>query len=163
MRADFLRGRPEDARLPNLPSGSEVIVEVKQLDPNDEDMGYHREMAAKRMAAWGKTPGDRVRQEVTDAMPQLRRFAKGRCPAVLVLYNNTGRFLLIEPYDILVALHGFQTVVLGVPPDPSERPYSLGHKFGGKPSGDPRSEHNPQRGSLDGGDARRRFTRQRLS
>jgi hypothetical protein len=84
------------------------IVELKQLDPNDEDERQRRELETVGQTAWEITPGKRARSKIGHAKRQLTRWAKCGVPALLVLFNNTrdnfGSYL--DSYDIKTAMHG---------------------------------------------------------
>jgi hypothetical protein len=112
------RGRTADYRL--TLGVREVIAEVKQLDPGPADLDISRALAATGRAAVVLVPGARVRQEITDSRKQLRAQAKGRHPAMLVLYDNTGgRTGMIAPHDVLVAMYGEERVEFEVVREPS--------------------------------------------
>ena len=102
-------GRTADYRV-TLVSGT-VIAEVKELQPGPADERITCDVVAHGIAASVLTPGARVRQEITDARKQLRAEAKGRHPALLVLYDNTGGLTgAIAPHDVLVAMYGEERV-----------------------------------------------------
>lgn len=111
-------GRTADYRL--ALGGGTVIAEIKQLDPGPADDAISRDLAARGSAARVLIPGARVRQEITDSRKQLRAQAKGRHPALLVLYDNTGgRTGAIAPHDVLVAMYGEERVEFAVAHGPS--------------------------------------------
>ena len=96
-----------------------MIAEVKQLNPGPADLEISRALAATGHAAVVLVPGARVRQEITDSRKQLRAQAKGRHPALLVLYDNTGgRTGMIAPHDVLVAMYGEERVEFDVAREP---------------------------------------------
>jgi hypothetical protein len=93
-----------------------IVAEVKQLDPNDEDKCQIRERQEKGYTGGIRIPGKRVRREITDSMGQLRSRAKGRFPALLVLYNNVDVGIrLIDPYDVLTGMYGMEEARFLVP------------------------------------------------
>ena len=57
------------------------------------------------MITFGGEAGKRVRQEITDARKQLRR-AKGKFPALLILYNNAEPISYSDPMFILLGMYG---------------------------------------------------------
>jgi hypothetical protein len=80
---------------------------VKQLDPSDEEKELIQELEKNRIASRVSTPGKRVGQEIADSMRQLRPRAKGRSPAISVLYNNVPFGpRLIDEYDVMVGCTG---------------------------------------------------------
>ena len=104
---------------------------MKQIDPNDEDRRVSQAVDEDRTTGGFRRPGaTRVRQEIIDAMPQLK-LAKGRAPTILVLYDNTCSLDgVLHNYDVLTGLYGVETSVIGIPADASEPPFQLAHKFG---------------------------------
>jgi hypothetical protein len=95
--------------------GGVVVAEVKQMDPGPEDVRIARDLATRGRARAMLAPGARVRQEITDSRKQLRTQAKGRYPALLVLYDNTaGRTGAIAPHDVLVAMYGEERIEYAV-------------------------------------------------
>ena len=92
------------------------IVELKQLDPNDEDKRQRRELRTTGRTAWRNlTPGDRVGKKIKKARPQLTVWAKRRVPTLLVLFDNTINLLgnYIDPYEIKVGMYGRDIFQLG--------------------------------------------------
>jgi hypothetical protein len=112
---------------------AEIFAEIKHLDPSDEEKKI-RELEEKGIAGRVTTPGKRVGREIADSMRQLRTRAKGRSPAICVIYNNV-EFgpRLIDPYDVMIGMYGQEVVELQVPPTGSGRPAAItGYRFGGK-------------------------------
>ena len=133
--------RTSDYRL--VVAAGEVVAEVKQLDPNEDDRLIAREFAERRSVRQTVVrcyvPGARVRQQIVRARGQLKRLAKGRHPALLVLYDNTGgRSGHIDAHDVLTAMYGEETHAFGVVGDPALDGAYLGHRFGGKRQTTPR-------------------------
>ena len=93
---------------------AEVIIEVKQFDATEEELKQLEELKDGELLVVDATPGKGVRKKISDAASQLRGLAKDRCPALLILYNSRP-FLLgnpANPYEILVGMYGFETIVL---------------------------------------------------
>lgn len=126
---------PDGGKTPDFElilEGQKVIVEVKELRPNDGDKLANREFNEKGFAVWGdKNVGTRVRYKIDEGKHQLKRFADGKHPALMVLYDARPRNVSgIYPYEILVAMYGFETIDLHIPEDSSE-PVLMGkHRFG---------------------------------
>jgi hypothetical protein len=115
-------------------SGGSIIVEVKQLDPNEEDKRlYNQLLNEDDVDVRRQVPGSRIRGKISDAMPQLKIAAKEGKPALIALYSN---LILdakqIDPYDVLTAMYGLETATIIVPPHASKKPYLKHVKFGGK-------------------------------
>ena len=111
--------------------GTAIIVEVKQLDPNETDKEIARQIIEKGRAWVCFVPGTRVRQEISDSRRQIRR-AKGELPAMVVLYDNTGGGSgQVKPHDVLTAMYGEDVVVVHKAGDPFRVPDSIENRFGG--------------------------------
>lgn len=108
----------------------QVVVEVKQIDPTPEEGDkLARVEAGERGITFGGKAGKRVRQEITDARKQLRR-AKGKHPALLVLYNSVPLIHYLDPMFILVAMYGALTLPLTIPAG-GGKPMAGNLRFGG--------------------------------
>lgn len=98
--------------VPQVP----LIVEIKQLDPTNED---------KRLeAVWGTrespgaiAPSDRVQAQLDAGYPQIKRSAEGQWPAMIVVYNNSGPWNWIDSFTVAKAMFGSFGIVLGLQPD----------------------------------------------
>ena len=131
--------RTADYRLV-FPAGA-AVAEVKQINPNEADERISRDLATYGHTSAMLVPGRRVRKEIKDSCEQLGVEAKGRYPALLVLYDNTGgRTGAIALHDVLVAMYGEQSVeyALDSAPDSAELPSRF--KTGGNRGVD--REHN---------------------
>lgn len=94
----------------------ELIIEVKQLDPNDED-----ERLSK---IWGtpQSPGAfsvtmRVHDKLAEGYHQVRRLSEGKLPTMIVVYNNAGEWNLLSEFTITTAMFGSYGFVLESQPD----------------------------------------------
>lgn len=115
-------------------NGINIVVEVKQIDPNKDDKEKLAEFQRKGFVVGSSTPGARVRSKITDAGPQIASVAKGRYPGVLVLYSNLS-FVLgspLEPYNVRVGMYGFDTFVFSRPGNFIDSPRLIARKFGPK-------------------------------
>ncbi len=96
-----------------------VVVEVKEIEPPEPDV-------------IGITPGKAVRKKIADSSKQIKARTQGIHPGLLVLWESgvcAGR--QSEPYHILVAMSGFEQVLIDVPPLASGlRPSLAGMKHG---------------------------------
>src|ERR1035441_5421716 len=64
-----------------------IVVEVKELTPNDEDVESARLLDERGYGlAGGRVPGDRIRNKIHSASPQIKSKALGMHPGLLVLY-----------------------------------------------------------------------------
>jgi hypothetical protein len=109
-----------------------IVVEVKEITPNAEERRAEEELRLKGFSVGSMTPGDRVRKKISDASPQIKTRTKRRFPGLLVLFDRGMVARHIDPYQIRVAMYGFETIVLAVPHDLNKRPYAVGAKFGPK-------------------------------
>lgn len=94
-----------------------LIVEVKQLDPNEKDR--------KRQGTWGQivspgvspgviAPSDRVQGLITDAYPQIKFSANSKKPTMIVVYNNSGNWNWIDSFTVSKAMFGSFGMRLGL-------------------------------------------------
>ncbi len=110
----------------------QVVVEVKQIDPTPEEAAQiARFEAGEAGISFGGEAGRRVRQEITDSKKQLRGRAKGRFPALLILYNNAEPISYSDPMFILLAMYGELTLPLTIPAGGGQ-PIARDLRFGGK-------------------------------
>lgn len=115
-----------------------VAVEVKEFEPSEEDLAVIRELQEGRVISRYAGGGTHARQRIRDAMRQLRPHAKGRMPALLVLYDKlTFYSLRLDPDAIRFALYGPERVHVAVPRDPNVEPVVLGASYGGGRAVDP--------------------------
>lgn len=108
----------------------QVVAEIKQIDPTPEEAQRIAAWEAGEMITFGGEAGKRVRQEITDARKQLKR-AKGKFPALLILYNNAEPISYSDPMFILLAMYGELTLPLTIPPG-GATPLAGDPRFGGK-------------------------------
>jgi len=131
----FKRLTPDIHKTPDYEvvlGGQRTIVEIKELTSNDEEVKVVRDLREKRSASWGSAKvGNRIRYKIDDSKRQLERLAAGKCPGILLLYDTRPIPVRgISPYEILVAMYGFETVDLHVPEKMGE-PVRFGkHRFG---------------------------------
>lgn len=126
-RISTRQGRTPDYEL-SLTSGP-VVVEVKQLEPNASDLAFEEQLRsglATRMVDMG-----RARLSIKDAVKQLRPHAKGRLPAIVVLYDTMGHTNYLDPYSLSVALYGPEKMHFAIPADPNLEISALGMSRGG--------------------------------
>lgn len=131
----FKRLTPDGHKTPDyeiILGGQRTIVEIKELTPNAEETQVVRDLVEKRSASWGPTKvGNRIRYKIDDSKRQLERLAGSKCPGILLLYDIRPIPVQgISPYEILVAMYGFETVDLHVSEKIGE-PVRFGkHRFG---------------------------------
>ena len=110
--------------------GTSVIIEIKELTPNDEERRAIQELQENHSTNYGWTVGNRVRYKIDSAKRQLERLA-GKFPGVLLLYDaRPAPFHGVEPVDIMGAMYGCESIDIHVPDKPGE-PVLFGmHRFG---------------------------------
>lgn len=114
-------------------AGRTVVVEIKQFDPNDEEVRAHDALMQSEVVVISPTPGGRVRKAIHSAAPQLRSVSRGDLPAILIVYNNVlNNRLHVDPYDISTAMYGVDVVPVSVPSNPSVPPVFHSVRSGGK-------------------------------
>jgi hypothetical protein len=112
-------------------NGRDVAVEVKQLEPNEDDLRHLEELRSGRTSARSVDMG-RARQSIAEAAKQLRAYAKGRLATLVVLYDTMGiGSVYLDPYSLSFCLYGPERVHFAVPKDPAVDPWVLGSSLGG--------------------------------
>jgi hypothetical protein len=101
-----------------FPKETKVIVEVKEVQENATERQQREQFERVGWSTFGNGKvGDRARDIIETAAKQLKRMAKGKHPAMVVIYNPS--FLLrhhTEPHAIKAAMYGFDQYVLGLAP-----------------------------------------------
>lgn len=103
-------------------SGRKVIVEVKQIDPNDQDRRQPE-------VDWSDARF-RIRIKIKSAAGQLRPIAKGQHPSIIVLFDNTD-LRTLGSENILNAMYGEEVVDILVSREPNVAHRAIAHRFGG--------------------------------
>jgi len=111
--------------------GIEIVVEVKQIEPKDEDRGVLSDVVEGKAASYW-VDMSRPRQSIHDGVKQLRAYAKGKRPGVVVLYELAGLLGYLEADCIAQCLYGPERVHIAVPDDPGREPWVLGGSYGGR-------------------------------
>jgi hypothetical protein len=121
--------------------GHSFIIEVKELQPNEEDKRRIRELIEKHFTVGGGTPGKRVFEKIKNAAGQLSKHKDSGLPCVLLLYDNIvvdGTRLhyqnyLLDPCFIDYGIYGLHSVILSKPNSyPAENPRYVGEGRGDK-------------------------------
>lgn len=110
--------------------GNKVMVEVKDIDLSPEEARAQEQLKRGEPVVLRDTPGRRVRSRVSDAAAQLKGYAEGKFPAILLLFGTGQGARWLDPYDILVGMYGLQTIKLAVPNDPRQETRVTGIEFG---------------------------------
>jgi len=97
--------------------GVEVTCEVKQIDPNAEDL---KELAELRQTgSAGRFVANRLRGKLKDVSAQLKKASRAGHPTLLVVYDNTPFKTYSDHADVVRAMFGRHSVTVLVPDDPS--------------------------------------------
>jgi hypothetical protein len=116
-----------------FPKETKVITELKEVRENAAERKQREEFEKVGWGTFGSgNVGDRARDIIGTAAKQLKSMAKGKCPAMIVIYNPS--FLLrhhTEPHAIKAAMYGFDTYILGLAPiQMRQKPRLLDRKSG---------------------------------
>jgi len=118
----------------------DIIVELKQLDPNEEEKAELARFDQGKSGGYSAVPGNRLRREISKAGTQLATIARNQHPSMVVFYNNVFLRFHTDPYNVRVAMYGVEQVVVAVSSDPRIRTRYAGTKFG--PKRKMTSQHN---------------------
>jgi hypothetical protein len=127
-----VRLSPAAGRTPDFAielGDTEVICEIKQIDPNPED---RRELAElQNDLAEGRYLPNRLRAKLKDVSAQLKSASKAGRPTLLVIYDNTPFKSYTDHADVVQAMFGRDSVSVRVHTDPSLPPKISDPFFGG--------------------------------
>ncbi|MDP1569606.1 MAG: hypothetical protein Q8L86_06355 [Vicinamibacterales bacterium] len=107
-----------------------IVVEVKQLEPNNGDRELAHDAVEGGSASCWVDMG-RARQSILDGVKQLRAHAKGRHPALVVLYEVVDLLDYLGADSIAQCMYGPERVHVAVPHAPDAEPWVLGASYGG--------------------------------
>lgn len=113
-------------------SWRKVITEIKEITPNAQEKLADAQLLQGQPTVVSCTPGDRVRKKIKIANPQIKARARGRYPGLLVLFDAGLSVGHIDPYQIRVAMYGFENIFFTVPDDAREPAFRSDAKYGGK-------------------------------
>jgi hypothetical protein len=98
--------------------GHRVICEVKQIDPNREDLDDAKIRGSGDVE--GRIVPNRLRTKLKNVSGQLTNTARSGQPTILVVYDNTPLKMYCEHVDVLEAMFGHDSVAISWPTDSSE-------------------------------------------
>ncbi|MCB9113292.1 MAG: hypothetical protein H6634_18765 [Anaerolineales bacterium] len=112
---------------------TEIIVEVKQMELNKDDLKFIENVAKGIDVPNGfrGTGHIRIRNIIDDAYPQLKNFAKDLHPSIVVACDLTKGLSHLDNEDILNAMYGDEIVIISDTSKDSEEVSAANHKFGG--------------------------------
>jgi len=123
-------------------NGQRVVVEIKQIENNADEIA---ELEARgRSGGGGGTLGTRIRNEITRGSKQIWNIAKGKCPSILLLFDNRHQMFryVFLPEEFLSAMYGSETRILRLHSDGVAKPELVGRTFGKRRKMSPtRSKH----------------------
>ena len=107
-----------------------VVVEVKEIIPNADETAATAATLRGEFSVVSITPGERIRKKISDAASQIKARAGRRYPGLLVLYEDGLLPRHLDPYQVRVAMKGFETIVFAVPANPRAAPYPIARRYG---------------------------------
>lgn len=107
-----------------------VIAEVKEITPNPTERAAEADMLRRHTQSVSIIPGERIRGKISDACKQIKSHTKSRYPGLLILFDRGLAVGHVDPYQIRVAMYGFETIVLALPSDYNGSPYPIERKYG---------------------------------
>jgi hypothetical protein len=125
---------PASTRTPDYRirvAGNPVVAEIKQLNPNASDRAAARAMAHGRPGGFGGEAGSRIRHLIDKGKMQVANLARGRCPGLLVIFNNVEACpSYTDPMFVMVAMYGHLTLDYLLHSDPSIPPTTIRVRHG---------------------------------
>ncbi len=110
-----------------------MIFEIKEIVENEDDKRNKKLLKEGGYPVISKTPGQYVRAKIISAKKQLKEFKELKIPMLVVLYDNSmNQFAKLEQYELLAGMYGLESVILALPQDKRQSPYSVGMKYGKK-------------------------------
>ena len=109
--------------------GVRVVCEVKQIDPNAEDLAEVKTVSAGE--AVGRIVSNRLRQKLKDVSAQLKAASLAGHPTLLVVYDNTPFKAYTDHFDVVQAMFGDHSVAVSFPEDAGSSPDVSEPFFGG--------------------------------
>jgi len=109
--------------------GTQITCEVKQIDPNDEDLRELDELEKGDGA--GRYLPNRLRAKLKKVSAQLSSASASGRPTLLVVYDNTPFKSYTDHLDVVQAIFGRHSVRVRVAADPSLPPRVSDPFFGG--------------------------------
>jgi hypothetical protein len=95
--------------------GVRVVCEVKQINPNAEDLAEAKIVGAGE--AVGRYIANRLRQKLKDVSAQLKAASLAGHPTLLVVYDNTPFKAYTDHFDVVQAMFGGHSVAVSFPED----------------------------------------------
>jgi hypothetical protein len=108
-----------------------VWVEVKQLDPTEDDKRISAAFDAGSDTDGTVAPSQRVREQIASGYRQLKSAALTGETCMLVIYNNSGFHNYIDSFTVSTAMFGRFGVRLAAPVHPQDRIRAIGQGFMG--------------------------------
>lgn len=112
-------------------SDQQVLVEVKQFDPNPEEQEVIILQNQGKASAFSIEPGKRLRKAIHEANRQLKSLSKGKIPSLLIVYDNTPHKFHTIDYSVRTAMLGLDEINFYISKKPQE-PVTFGETFSGK-------------------------------
>jgi hypothetical protein len=115
----------------HLSDGTKVLIEVKQITPNEEEREHQGRFDRGEVAGIATAPGERVRSVIGYAIPQLKAAQAHGCPGIVVVHNAVFLQDHTDSHHIRCALYGDHVVELAVRRDTlGARARYIGPAFG---------------------------------
>jgi hypothetical protein len=116
-------GSDSSMRTPDYvirPGGVSIVCEVKQIDPNAEDLAELRPVKPGEME--GRLVPNRLRAKLKDVSRQLRAASLAGYPTLLIVYDNTPFKMYTDHLDVMQAMFGAHSVAVTTPNEPGAEP-----------------------------------------
>jgi hypothetical protein len=104
-------------------SGQDFIIEIKQFDPNQEELDLITREKQGENIAFSINPGERIRKAIRSANSQLKQLSKGTIPTLLVVYDNVTPAPWWDhtyAYSMMTAMKGVDQISVKIPRNPKK-------------------------------------------
>ena len=94
-----------------FPELDAIIIEIKDLAHNPDETRALDQIKKNHFAVWGSSKtGSRIREKIRKAHAQLRVSRDQKLPTILLLFDDRDyRVSVLSPYEIAVAMYGYET------------------------------------------------------
>lgn len=116
-----------------FPERDPIVIEIKDLTDNPDETRAVDQIEKMRFAVWGSSRiGSRIREKIRKSHAQLKAYRNRKLPTILLVFDDRDcRVSVLSPYEIAVAMYGYETRALNADRSVSRR-FGLGAQMTAK-------------------------------